>query len=160
MKQLFLSKHAPINATIYKSIGHGEQLQKNVMEKIGVLFGLRTLSVHIGHLHEYSIFSDPQHSRFTNFIIASTIHNFQNIVSLLCRALYDLVPVVCRELKPNALALVDAVAPPDFVLNSAIGHSSGRIYDQLKEAFYRSPDTFERAPHWREIVSMLNKSKL
>ena len=76
------------------------------------------------------------------------------------RALYDLVPVVCRELKPNALALVDAVAPPDFVLNSAIGHSSGKIYDQLKETFYRSPDTFERAPHWREIVSMLNKSKL
>ena len=80
LKQLFFSKYAPTNATIYKSIGHGEQLQKNVMEKIGVLFGLKTLSVHIGHLHEYSIFSDPHHSRFTNFIIASTIHNFQNIV--------------------------------------------------------------------------------
>ena len=80
--------------------------------------------------------------------------------ALYFRALYDLIPVVCRELKPNALALADSVAPPDFVLDSAIGHSSGRIYDRLKEVFYQSPDTFERAPYWKDIVAMLNKSKL
>ena len=37
--------------------------QRDVLEKIGVLFGLRTLSAHIGHLHEYSIFTDPKDSR-------------------------------------------------------------------------------------------------
>ena len=38
--------------------------QKAVLEKIGVLFGLKTLSFHIGHLYEYSIFSDPRDSRW------------------------------------------------------------------------------------------------
>ena len=37
--------------------------QKEVLEKIGLLFGLKTLSAHIGHLHEYSIFTDPQDAR-------------------------------------------------------------------------------------------------
>ena len=150
------SKSFGLSSTIHRL--KGGQLQKNVMETIAVLFGLKTLTVHVGHLHEYSIFSDPHHSRYTMKISYSHLPNSLNLIS--CRALYDLVPIVCRELMPNALALVDAVAPPDFVLNSAIGHSSGRIYDQLKKTFYRSPDTFERAPHWREIVSMLNKSKL
>ena len=40
--------------------------QRDVLEKIGVLFGLRTLSAHIGHLHEYSIFTDPQNTRCAN----------------------------------------------------------------------------------------------
>ena len=56
----------------------GVHLQKKVMEKIAVLFGLKTLSVHVGHLHEYSVFSDPQHSRYTTvhfFKLASRIHN-------------------------------------------------------------------------------------
>lgn len=33
---------------------------------------------------------------------------------------------LCRELKPEAVSLVDAVAPPDFILNSPIGKSDGQ----------------------------------
>lgn len=40
----------------------------------------------------------------------------------------------CKELKPDALALVDAIAPPDHVLNSILGYSDGKIYDHLYEA--------------------------
>ena len=31
------------------------------------------------------------------------------------------------QLKGEAVALVDALAPPDFILNSAIGLSNGRV---------------------------------
>ena len=31
------------------------------------------------------------------------------------------------QLKDEAVALVDALAPPDFILNSPIGHSSGKV---------------------------------
>lgn len=34
---------------------------------------------------------------------------------------------LCDDLKNDAVALVDAIAPPDFVLNSAIGRSDGEV---------------------------------
>lgn len=34
---------------------------------------------------------------------------------------------LCNEIKPEAVALADAIAPPDYVLNSAIGKSDGQV---------------------------------
>ena len=34
---------------------------------------------------------------------------------------------LCTQLKNEAVALVDALAPPDFILNSPIGHSNGKV---------------------------------
>ncbi len=33
----------------------------------------------------------------------------------------------CKTLKSNAIALVDTIAPPDFILKSALGHSDGDV---------------------------------
>lgn len=35
--------------------------------------------------------------------------------------------VLCGQLKDDAVSLVDAIAPPDFVLNSPIGLSDGQV---------------------------------
>lgn len=34
---------------------------------------------------------------------------------------------LCAELKDDAVSLVDVIAPPDFILNSAIGKSDGQV---------------------------------
>lgn len=34
---------------------------------------------------------------------------------------------MCLELKDDAVSLVDVIAPPDFVLNSALGRSDGEV---------------------------------
>lgn len=34
---------------------------------------------------------------------------------------------LCARLKPEAVALADAIAPTDFVLNSVLGHSDGQV---------------------------------
>jgi hypothetical protein len=34
---------------------------------------------------------------------------------------------LCLELKPEAVALADSLAPPDFILNSALGKSDGEV---------------------------------
>lgn len=34
---------------------------------------------------------------------------------------------VCEELKPNILAIVDSLAPPDFVVNSILGNADGEV---------------------------------
>jgi acyl-CoA oxidase len=35
--------------------------------------------------------------------------------------------LLCAELKPEAIAIADALAPPDFVLNSVLGMSDGKV---------------------------------
>nr|CAD7602534.1 unnamed protein product [Timema genevievae] len=75
---------------------------------------------------------------------------------LLCDGILDL----CAQLKPDAVALVDAIAPPDFVLNSALGGSDGHLYKNMQAAIYRTPQVFERPSWWKDIVNWQTKSKL
>ena len=41
--------------------------------------------------------------------------------------LRDVIVTLCGALKDDAVALVDAIAPPDFILHSALGHSNGEV---------------------------------
>lgn len=34
---------------------------------------------------------------------------------------------LCDQLLPDAVSLVDVIAPPDFILNSAIGKADGEV---------------------------------
>ena len=34
---------------------------------------------------------------------------------------------LCGELKPEAVGIADSLAPPDFILNSIIGRSDGKV---------------------------------
>lgn len=64
------------------------------------------------------------------------------------------------KLKPEAVALVDVLAPPDFVLNSVLGKSDGKVYQNLQAALFQGPKAFERPSWWRDIVHWRQHSKL
>ena len=49
------------------------------------------------------------------------------------RLIRDSVVELCAHLKNEAVALVDAVAPPDFILNSPIGSSDGQVRTTQKQ---------------------------
>lgn len=66
---------------------------------------------------------------------------------------------LCEELKPDAVPLVDAIAPPDFILNSCLGRSDGQVYKHLQLAMMQTPKAFERDSNWQEIATRL-KSKI
>ena len=34
---------------------------------------------------------------------------------------------LCAQVKPEVLAITDALAPPDFILNSVLGTSDGKV---------------------------------
>ncbi|KAK3762563.1 hypothetical protein RRG08_045030, partial [Elysia crispata] len=42
------------------------------------------------------------------------------------RIIREAILLLCQQLKPDAVSLVDAIAPPDFILNSPIGASDGQ----------------------------------
>lgn len=75
-----------------------------------------------------------------------------NAAELLQSGILNVLP----QLKNEAISLIDAIAPPDFIVNSPLGMSDGRIYDHLKSVIYQTSDTFHRPNWWKDIV----KSKL
>lgn len=71
-----------------------------------------------------------------------------NPAELLQQGILDVLPA----LKIEAISLVDAIAQPDFIINSPLGMADGRIYDHLKSFIYQTPGTFERVSWWQDIV--------
>lgn len=49
------------------------------------------------------------------------------------------------ELKPEAIALVDSIAPDDFILHSALGASDGKAYEHIMEEFRKYTN---EQPRW------------
>lgn len=76
------------------------------------------------------------------------IQHGSNAGELLQAGILEILP----QMKTEAISLVDAISPPDFILNSPLGMSDGRIYDHLKSVIYQTPDTFERVSWWRDVV--------
>lgn len=46
---------------------------------------------------------------------------------------------VMALIRPQAVTLVDSFALPDYLLNSALGHSSGKVYEKLFDHAVRDP---------------------
>ena len=112
--------------------------ERAILHQMGALYGLWSLERHVCHLFEFEILTRPSDSRL----------------------IQDGILDLCLRLKPNAVALVDVLAPTDFVLNSALGQSDGQIYNNLQKSFYSNPDCFNKAEFWKEAVMDMNKSKL
>lgn len=47
---------------------------------------------------------------------------------------------------------MDAIAPPDFILNSALEHSDGKAYDHLEEEFRSRTGKTE---WWKDLSGFL-----
>lgn len=80
--------------------------EREILTKLCSLFGAVTLEKRLGDLYGCGYASS-----------SSNIDGFlrEGIISL------------CRDLLDNAVALVDVLAPPDFVLNSPLGMSDGEV---------------------------------
>ncbi|XP_035229179.1 peroxisomal acyl-coenzyme A oxidase 3-like isoform X2 [Stegodyphus dumicola] len=103
---------------------------KLILIKLGRLYGLWTIDKHLAILYAGGFISGS----LPNTVIK------ENILRL------------CTELKNEAVSLVDVFAPPDFILNSALGKSDGQVYKHLQDAIMNTPGTMERPYWWREFL--------
>lgn len=62
------------------------------------------------------------------------------------------------KIKDDAIGLIDAIAPPDFIMNTPLGMSDGEIYKNLESSIINAPGVFERPEWWKEAV--YTKSKM
>ncbi|XP_017882631.1 peroxisomal acyl-coenzyme A oxidase 3 [Ceratina calcarata] len=108
--------------------------ERNVLTKVCSLYGASVLEKRLGDFYAGG-YASPE----------------CNMDKLLREGIIGL----CKELVPNAVALVDVLAPPDFILNSALGMADGQVYEHIKERWYKDKETFVRPPWWPEIRSKL-----
>lgn len=58
----------------------------------------------------------------------------------------------CALITPDAVALVDTLAPPDFCLNSVLGMADGEAYKHIQSRVMTYPGSMTRPEWWRDVV--------
>eukprot|EP01119_Soliformovum_irregulare_P018883 TRINITY_DN5877_c0_g1_i1.p1 TRINITY_DN5877_c0_g1~~TRINITY_DN5877_c0_g1_i1.p1 ORF type:complete len:706 (+),score=148.58 TRINITY_DN5877_c0_g1_i1:38-2155(+) len=110
------------------SLSQNPQQQK-VLQDLGYLFALTRMT------SDLSIFRERE------FASSDALNLIQeSILSL------------CATLKNEAIALVDVIAPPDAILNSPIGMSTGDAHQNLFDRVMRANGALER-PNWWPLIT-------
>ncbi|XP_049858043.1 peroxisomal acyl-coenzyme A oxidase 3 [Schistocerca gregaria] len=107
-----------------------EEQLKPALIRMYLLYGLWCLEKHLVILYEGGYAQGPK------------------VATLVKEAILHL----CHQLKDDAVAIVDALAPPDYILNSVLGKSDGKVYDNLQTTFFHSNGAMGRPYWWNEVV--------
>ncbi|XP_030636042.1 peroxisomal acyl-coenzyme A oxidase 3 [Chanos chanos] len=100
-----------------------------VLQRLCALYGLWTLTNHMTILYQGGYFSGKEPVDFVQTAILT----------------------LCGQLKDEAVALVDVMAPPDFILNSPIGKADGELYKNLWATVTQGKDVLDRPSWWAEF---------
>lgn len=103
---------------------------QNILKMLCSLYGAWSLEKHLATLYQGCYASGPE----------------------LTELLHDGILKLCSEIKINAVSLADVIAPPDFVLNSVIGKSDGKLYQNVQGHLYQSKKVFETPSWWQNVV--------
>ncbi|CAI5677471.1 unnamed protein product [Oreochromis niloticus] len=102
-----------------------------VLRKLCALYGLWSLSSHMTTLYQGNYWSGRKPAELVQMAILT----------------------LCSQLKDDAVALVDVLAPTDFILNSPIGCADGQIYNHLWSTIMQGSKVLERPSWWKEFCS-------
>ncbi|KAL0842466.1 hypothetical protein ABMA28_014562 [Loxostege sticticalis] len=112
---------------------------RNVLLKLVSLYGAFILEKHLATLYIGGFLSGEQ-----------GVHLREGILEL------------CAGVCPEAVALADTLAPPDFLLKSVLGQSDGEAYKHIQNSVMTYPGSMTRPEWWRDVVYWQNyvQSKL
>ncbi|XP_034134786.1 peroxisomal acyl-coenzyme A oxidase 3 isoform X1 [Drosophila guanche] len=114
--------------------------EKQVLEQLLSFYGAHLVTKYSAIFYHGGYFRDSPH------------------IELYQQGILQLLPV----LKDEAIGLIDAIAPTDFILNSPLGMSDGNIYQHLQKTIVSTPGVFERPEWWRDVTykDYLKRAKL
>ncbi|XP_045330648.1 peroxisomal acyl-coenzyme A oxidase 3 isoform X4 [Leopardus geoffroyi] len=119
-----------------------------VLQRLSALYALWSLNQHTALLYRGGYFSGEQAGKM-----------IENAILDLCAqgspwrfaGVARHTDFVSQQLKDDAVALVDVIAPPDFILDSPIGRADGELYKNLWTAVLQESQVLERASWWAEF---------
>ena len=124
--------------TASEIISHAPASIRHVLEDVQALFGLQLLTEDLATLLE----SHCVDSEGSKMLKAEFVR-------------------LCGEVKKEALGLVDAYAPPDLFVQSALGKSDGRIYTNIWNHLQQDKSmTYGRAAYWADLRPVQQKDDL
>ncbi|GLV34138.1 uncharacterized protein CBL_00067 [Carabus blaptoides fortunei] len=103
---------------------------QTVLQQLARLYGLWCIEKHLVYFYEGGYATGPNFAKYVK----------ESILTL------------CSDIKPNAVAAVDALAPTDYVLNSVLGKSDGQLYLNLQSEFLHSEGNMSRPTWWKEFA--------
>lgn len=132
--------------------------EAQVLERVLALYGANIVLKQIGLLYEVCIISillDRSTILLTNDFLPSIIFIQGGCISSnqYPQQLKHGVLNLLNELKNDAVALVDTIAPNDFILNSPLGMSDGDVYKHIQFVLWNTPGTFDRPQWWQSITN-------
>lgn len=86
---------------------------KNVLLKLFALYGVWSLEKYLATLYQGGYASG---SKLTTLV-------------------HDAILKLCNDLKDDAVSLIDAIAPPDFAVDSVLGYSDGMVLPSISVLF-------------------------
>ncbi|XP_018577780.1 peroxisomal acyl-coenzyme A oxidase 3 [Anoplophora glabripennis] len=108
-----------------------------MLNNVGYLYGLSCLDKHLVYFYQGGFASGPELS--------------QNVK--------DGILALCKNLKSDSLAVIDGLAPPDYVINSVLGRSDGKLYENIQKTLMHNSSAMSRPNWWYEIVDKSNFTK-
>ncbi|CAG9330240.1 unnamed protein product [Blepharisma stoltei] len=69
----------------------------------------------------------------------------------------ETVDELCDEVGEDSVKIIDAIALPDHVIASAIGHSDGQVYQRYTQAVENAPGCFD-PPSWLNLIHETRKA--
>lgn len=108
----------------------GNPEEQAVLFNLLSFYGLNIINKHIGTLYEGGFAAGELPAR------------------LYKEAILHLLPLIKRE----AIALIDSIAPPDFIINSPLGMSDGEMYKHMETRILSAPQALTRPKWWRDIA--------
>ena len=73
----------------------------------------------------------------------------------------ELIPFLCREVRPHAIPLTDAFQLSDMMINSSLGSYDGNVYENyFKMVQDLNPPSEHKAPYSKDLEAMLHRESL
>ncbi|KAK5645188.1 hypothetical protein RI129_006488 [Pyrocoelia pectoralis] len=103
---------------------------KEALLKLLSLFGVWNLQKYTQYFYQGNYASGPEFVQF----------------------LEDAILKLCKNLKDDAISLMDAIVPADFLIHSVLGRSDGNVYERLESVTTHTHGTFAKVA-WRDEIN-------